>query len=152
VLLALLDLEDDMTGTRIGTVLLGLIGLGITYIGIGFLLDPLAQGAGFAGNPALDPGQVLGNAKGVRDIASGVAIAVLLVARQRRVAGWFAIVAALIPTGDMLVVLANGGSVVTALAVHGATALVAVLAGVLLLRGESRRARSVRPAAQPVAS
>lgn len=138
-----------MTSTRIGTALLGLIGVGIAYIGISFLIDPLGQAQGFAGSAGPDPVQVLGNAKGVRDIMSGVAIAVLLLARQRRTAGWFALGAALIPTGDMLVVLANHGSVVTALAVHGATALVAVLSGVLLLRGGDRA--PARPRAERVA-
>jgi Domain of unknown function (DUF4267) len=143
-----------MWSTRIGTALLGLIGLGIAYIGITFLVDPLGSAAGFAGSTIPDPAQVAGNAKGVRDLVSGIAVAVLLVSRQRRVAGWFAIGAALIPIGDMLVVLSQGGSVVIALAVHGATALAAVLAGVLLLRGTAPApaAAPVRAAAHPVAS
>jgi Domain of unknown function (DUF4267) len=134
-----------MTSTRIGTALLGLIGLGIAYVGISYLIDPLGQAPGFAGSAGPDPTHVLGNAKGVRDLATGVAIAVLLVVRQRRIAGWFVLGGALIPTGDMLVVLANHGSVVTALTVHGATALAAVLAGVLLVRGSDPIAAPARP-------
>jgi hypothetical protein len=141
-----------MWSTRIGTALLGLVGLGITYIGITFLVDPLGQGSGFAGSTVPDPAHLLGNAKGVRDLASGAAIAVVLLAvRQRPVAGWLALGGALIPAGDMLVVLAQHGSVVTALAVHGATALVMVLAGVLLLRGAAPAPVPAR-AARPVAS
>jgi hypothetical protein len=141
-----------MWSTRIGIVLLGLIGLGIAYVGIGFFLDPLGRTAGFAGSALIDPAQVAGNAKGVRDLVSGIGIAVLLLSRQRRAAGWFAIVAALIPVGDMLVVLLEHGSVVTALAVHGATAVVAVVAGVLLLRGSAPAPVPDRPVADPVAS
>jgi hypothetical protein len=139
-----------MTSSRIGTVLFGLIGLGIAYVGISYLVDPVGQAPTFVGSAAPDPVHVLGNAKGVRDLMTGVAIAVLLLARQRRVAGWFALGGALIPTGDMLVVLANHGSAVTALTVHGATALVAVLAGVLLLRGGDRV--PARPPAERVAA
>jgi hypothetical protein len=141
-----------MWSTRIGTALLALIGLGIAYIGISFLIDPLGSAAGFAGSSTPDPAHVAGNAKGVRDLVSGVAVGILLAARQRRAAGWFALVAALIPIGDMLVVLAQGGSVVTALAVHGATALAAVLAGVLLLRGSAPAPVPARAETQPVAS
>jgi uncharacterized protein DUF4267 len=144
-----------MGSTRIGTALLGLVGLGITYIGITFLIDPLTQASGFAGSTAPDLVHVLGGAKGVRDIASGAAIAVVLLAvRQRRVSGWLALGGALIPAGDMLVVLSQGGSVVTALAVHGATALAMVLAGVLLLRGSAPAAAPapVGPTAHAVAS
>jgi hypothetical protein len=142
-----------MWSTRIGTALLGLIGLGIAYVGISYLIDPVGQAPTFVGSAAPDPVHVLGNAKGVRDLATGVAIAVLVAARQRRVAGWFALGGALIPTGDMLVVLAQHGSVVTALAVHGATAVAAVLAGVLLLRGGGAPVPvPVRATADPVSS
>jgi uncharacterized protein DUF4267 len=141
-----------MWSTRIGTALLGLVGLGIAYIGISFLLDPLGSAAGYAGSAATDPAHVAGSAKGVRDLVSGIAVAILLVARQRRAAGWFALVAALIPIGDMLVVLFQGGSVVIALAVHGATALVVVIAGLLLLRGSATVPTPARAVAAPVAS
>jgi hypothetical protein len=140
-----------MWSTRIGTVLLGLIGLGIAYIGISYLVDPLGQAPNFVGSTTPDPAYVLGNAKGVRDLATGVAVAVLLVARQRRVAGWLALGGALIPTGDMLVVLTQHGSVVTALAVHGAAAVATALAGVLLLRGSAPAPVPARAAAGAVA-
>jgi hypothetical protein len=138
-----------MNGTRIGVVLLGLIGLGITYVGISFFVDPVGRTLAYAGSALVDPAAVAGTAKGVRDLVSGIAIAVLLISRQWRAAGWFAIVAALIPFGDMLVVLLEHGSVVIALSVHGATAAVAVLAGVLLLRGSARSARSARSSGSP---
>jgi hypothetical protein len=141
-----------MWSTRIGTALFGLIGLGIAYVGISFLVDPVGQAVGFVGSAAPDPAAVAGSAKGVRDLASGIAIAVLLVGGQRRLAGLFAVGAALIPLGDMLVVLSQGGSVVVALAVHGATALVAVVAGLLLVRGSTATPAPARAVAQPVTS
>jgi hypothetical protein len=143
-----------MGSTRIGTALLGLIGLGIAYVGISYLVDPVGVAPSFVGSTTPDPAQFLGNAKGVRDLVTGIGVGILLVARQRRAAGWFALVAALIPIGDMLVVLNRGGSVVIALAVHGATALVVVVAGVLLLRSSSPAAAPAPApaAAEPVAS
>jgi hypothetical protein len=127
--------EDIMWSTRIGTGLLGLVGLGISYIGISYLADPVKQAPTFTGGAAADPTAVVGNAKGVRDLTTGLAIAALLVSRQRRAAGWAALGGALIPTGDMLVVLARGGRPAFALAVHGSAAAATALAGVLLLRG-----------------
>ncbi|GAA4936743.1 uncharacterized protein DUF4267 [Actinomycetospora succinea] len=126
-----------MNSRRIGTALLGAVGVGIAVVGSRYLADPVGQVPGYVGSTTLDPAVVAGNAKGVRDLAAGGAVTVLLAARQWRAAGWFAVGAATIPVGDMLVVLAQGGSVLTALAVHGATALVVLLAGVLLLRGSA---------------
>jgi hypothetical protein len=124
-----------MIGTRIGTGIAALIGAGISWVGWQYTTAPVATAPSFVGSPDPDPVRFLGNAKGVRDLFFGVAIAGLLATRRRREAGAFMLLASMVPAGDALVVLRNGGSTATALGVHGATAAAGVASGVLLLRG-----------------
>ena len=73
--------------------------------------------------------------KGVRDIASGLAVLAMMVWGGPRMVGIILLVEAFIPIGDMLVILAGKGSVTTALCVHGLTALAMILAAVALITG-----------------
>jgi hypothetical protein len=76
-------------------------------------------------------------AKGIRDVVSGLLlIALLAMGCQRRVLGIFILVAILIPVGDFFTVLAFGGyAAITALLIHGGTALyMIVIGGILLLK------------------
>ncbi|MFF1869101.1 DUF4267 domain-containing protein [Kitasatospora herbaricolor] len=130
-----------------------LTGLGISYVGLSYLLDPAATAPGF-GLPDWPRGSdATGflNVKGVRDLVSGLAVLTLLATRQRRALGWLMLVEALTPLGDMLVVLNHHGSAATAFGVHGLTAAAVAAAGVLLLgerhpRPEPAGAGADRPA------
>lgn len=73
--------------------------------------------------------------KGVRDIASGLAVLAFMAWGDARSVGIILLVEAAIPTGDMLVVLSGKGSVKTALGVHGVTAVLMILAAIPLLMG-----------------
>jgi hypothetical protein len=131
------------------TTALSLIGAAfILYIGISYLLTPETIATGF-GLPEWPKGDAVAfmNLKGVRDTVSGVLILTLLATRQRFALGIVMLVLALVPVGDMLTVLSWNGSPATAFGVHGLTAALVALTGVLLI-GE----RSVvsKTAAQPV--
>lgn len=107
-----------------------LVGVGIGAIGVRFLRRPDVAAAGFGvPAPAEDPYLLV---KGVRDIGSGLIIVALLAVGDRRALGWALVAASAIPAGDTAVVLARGGTVATALLVHGATALVVAGAGATL--------------------
>ena len=136
-----------MRDTRIGTAIAGLVAVGIGYVGVRYLTVPLAEAPGFVGSGDPDPATFLGNAKGVRDLASGIVLGGLLVTGRQRAAGWFMTAAAMIPTGDALVVLANAGSTTTAFGIHGATAVALLIGGGLLRSGADR---ADRHAAGPV--
>jgi hypothetical protein len=125
---------------RAALVVTGVIGVGIILIGLRFLLDPAASAAGFGvpAPPADDPFLAV---KGVRDIGSGLILLTLLALRRPRVLGWVTLAASFIPIGDALIVLAYGGPAYAAYGIHGATAVVAIAAAVVLING---------PAAQPV--
>ena len=124
-----------MIGKRIGDALTILIGLGIIYIGVEYVVAPadIAPGFGFPDWPAGDGGGFL-RLKGVYDIVFGIAPLALLILKQRRALGIVMLAESLAPFGDATTVLSHGGSVAIALGVHAATAVAVVIAGLLQLR------------------
>jgi hypothetical protein len=102
----------------------------ILFIGARFLLAPAVALAGFG--VAEDRSRALTSIKGVRDITSGIVPLVALAIGGPQVFGWVLLAAAITPIGDALIVTTNGGSLRQALSVHGATAVVLIIAGVIL--------------------
>lgn len=124
-----------MTATTIGYVLAGLIAAGIIFIGARFIVVPRVAAAGYGAQPDLDQqsvGAYLG-AKGVRDIASGLFLFILMAAGATHLLGWVIVAATIIPVADAAIVLADGGSKSIAYGVHGLTAVVMVATSALLL-------------------
>lgn len=123
-----------MTMKRLATVLAVLVGLFLLYTGISFLLAPQATAEGF-GVPTWpeDQGKGFLRVKGMRDIGFGLVILALLLAGQHKALGLAMAAMTVVPAGDMLIVLNEGGPAATAYGVHGlAAAAVAVTAGLLL--------------------
>jgi hypothetical protein len=129
---------------RFTTVLTVLLGLFPISFGLRFLFDGYGAASGFG----IDPWPT-GNAagyfavKGIRDVVLGLVILALLALGQRRATGVVLAIASLIPIVDMVIVLTHGGSVATALGVHGLTAVVVLVNACLLLR--ERAAVEVQP-------
>ena len=126
-----------MVLTKIGNGLSGLLGAGSIVIGARFLVVPREAAAAYGitteqGRPASDPFLA---AKGVRDIASGVAALVLLAAGKPHVLGRYLAAASIIPIGDAMIVLRGNGPKATAYGVHGTTAAVMLGTAALLLSG-----------------
>ena len=71
--------------------------------------------------------------KGVRDIASGIFIWILLANQAPHLLGSFMAAASLIPLGDVAIVLCSGGTRASAFGIHGATAAVMLAASAALL-------------------
>ncbi|OBI53300.1 DUF4267 domain-containing protein [Mycobacterium sp. E796] len=121
--------------TIIGYVLAGLLAAGIIFIGARFLVAPRVAAAGYGVLPDLDQpgvGAYL-SVKGVRDIASGLVVVVLMVAGATHLVGWATLAATIIPLADATIVLRNGGSKSIAWGVHGVTAAVMLVTTALLL-------------------
>jgi hypothetical protein len=120
--------------TIAATVLAAVIGLGIIWIGIRFLLAPQATASGFGLPewPATNANSWL-NVKGVRDIVSGLVILVPLALGYTEVVGWLLLAAAVTPFGDALIVLRNGGNKALAYGMHAGTGVAVIVAGVLFL-------------------
>jgi hypothetical protein len=119
----------------IGNVLAGLVGAGIIYVGTREIWAPHeSAGFGIPNSPVEDPTfQAWLKVKAARDIASGVFLFLLMLAGTPHLLGWFVLAAAGIPIGDMLIVLNSKGPKSAAYGIHGATALVMLIAALLLL-------------------
>lgn len=124
-----------MTTTTIGYALAGLIAAGIVFIGARFLLAPGVAAAGYGVQPDLSQQAVRAylSVKGVRDIASGVFVFVLMAAGATHLLGWIILAATIIPLADAAIVLGHGGPKATAWGVHGLTAVVMLGTAALLL-------------------
>ena len=124
-----------MTATTIAYALAGLIGAGIVFIGARFILAPRVAAVGYGVQP--DLGQSSAGAylsvKGVRDIASGLFVFILIAAGATHLLGWVMLAATIIPLADTAIVLGHGGSKSIALGVHGVTAAVMLITSALLL-------------------
>jgi hypothetical protein len=124
-----------MTLRRITTILTVVLALAPISFGLNFLFNPLGAAAGFG----IDPWPT-GNAGGYylvkagRDLFMGLNLLVLLAAGQRRATGIAMALVTLVPVVDMIAVLTHGGSVATALGIHGLTAVIVAAVAVLLLR------------------
>jgi hypothetical protein len=126
-----------MVRTKIGYGLSGLLGAGIIVIGARFLVAPRAAAAAYGisieqDGPAADPYLA---AKGVRDIASGLAVFVLLAAGKPHLLGRYLLAASVIPIGDSIAVLRGNGPKAAAYGVHDTTAAVMLVTAALLLSG-----------------
>jgi len=140
-----------MSLKNVNTVLAAVGVLFVLYLGMSFILTPetSAPGFGLPDWPAGDGGGFL-VVKGIREIAMGLVIGVLLVTGHRRALGWVLLMEAVAPFGDMVTVLAHRGSTAAAFGVHGLTAALIVSTGLLLLRETSRaRLMSAHPEGGP---
>ena len=117
--------------------LAAVVALAIIVIGVLYLSRPRAATLSF-GLPLPEEGPNITwwlRLKGVRDIASGLAVLAFLVWGGSHMVGIILLVEAIIPVGDMLVILAAKGSARAAFGMHGVTALVMILAAVPLIIG-----------------
>jgi len=106
--------------------------IGIIGIGIGYAAKSEMNATGF-GLPRLPEREARGwwQVKGVRDIVSGVLVIVAIITARADL-WWLILVLSLIPLGDALVVLTNGGRKSAAFGIHGATAAAMIIAALLL--------------------
>jgi hypothetical protein len=104
----------------------------IIFIGARFLLAPSTAAAGY-GVPATTHGDAAYLAvKGVRDVSLGILGLALLAFVGAHAGAWFMLTAAVIPLGDMVIVLRHGGTKAVAFGIHFATAVVVLISAALL--------------------
>jgi uncharacterized protein DUF4267 len=97
--------------TSIGFYLSALIAAGIIFIGGRFLLAPSLAAAGYGIPAGTEPhSRAYLAAKGIRDIASGLFVAMLIAFGSAHALGWFMLIASIIPLSDAVIVLHQGGS------------------------------------------
>jgi len=112
-----------------------LVSVGIIVIGCFYLVSPERILGGFGLKPPAADADTRAwlRLKGIRDIASGLAVLTLMLTTNNRTVGIVFLVFALIPFGDMSNILASGGRKVTAFSVHGVTCVVMLFAGLALI-------------------
>ncbi|MFJ6559702.1 DUF4267 domain-containing protein [Streptomyces sp. NPDC091412] len=110
-----------------------LLDLFCVFLGYRFLFrpGPSAAGYGVPADPRGDSRAYL-SVKGLRDGTFGLLGLVLLAFAGARAEAWFMVAVALVPLGDTLIVLRNGGTKAVAFGIHFATALVVLLSAALL--------------------
>ena len=112
-----------------------LVAAGILVIGCFYLVSPERILGGFGLRPPAPDADTRAwlRLKGIRDIASGLAVLTLMLTTNSRTVGIVLLVFALIPFGDMSNILLSGGRKATAFSVHGVTCAVMLFAGLLLI-------------------
>lgn len=114
-----------------------LLALAIIAIGTGYIASPTTMTRSF-GLPLPEDGPNISwwlRLKGVRDTVAGLLVLAFMVWGGQREVGTILLVEAIIPIGDMLLILAAKGSTKSAFGIHGLTAMVMVLAAIPMIIG-----------------
>jgi hypothetical protein len=112
-----------------------LIAAAIIVIGCFYLFSPERISGSFGLKPPASDADTRAwlRLKGVRDIAAGLVVLIMMLASDTRPVGIALLGFAIIPLGDMSVVLGSGGSKSKAFSVHGVTCAVMLVVGLLLI-------------------
>ena len=116
-------------------ILAALLALGIIIIGGFYLGSPERISGTFGLKPPASDADTRAwlRLKGIRDVAAGLVVLAMMLAANSRLVGIVLLVEALIPLGDMSVILGSGGSKSRAFSVHGLTCAVMLLASLWLI-------------------
>jgi hypothetical protein len=122
--------------TTIPLIVAALVAAGILVIGGFYIAAPQRVTGSFGLRPPSPDADTRAwlRLKGIRDVASGLAILALMLSGDSRSVGIVLLVFAIIPFGDMSNILSSGGSKTTAFSVHGVTCAVMLFAALLLIR------------------
>src|SRR5258708_7710341 len=86
-----------------------LLALGIIFVGIRFIIVPMAGAEGFGIAFSNPQDSVYGKIKGIRDIFSGLVLLPLLYMRMRKATAWVFTTAIIVPATDGMIILATNG-------------------------------------------
>lgn len=116
-------------------ILAALIAVGIIVIGCFYLVSPERISGTFGLKPPATDADTRAwlRLKGIRDVASGLVILTMMLTAGSRSVGIVMLVFAIIPFGDMSIILGSSGSKSTAFSVHGITFAVMLIVGLLLI-------------------
>src|SRR5215472_12750069 len=117
-------------------ILAALLAVGIIVIGCFYLVSPERISGTFGLKPPASDADTRAwlRPKGIRDIAAGLIVLTLMLTADGRLVGIVLLVEAIIPLGDMSIILGAGGSKSRAFSVHGVTRAVMLVVGLFLIR------------------
>lgn len=124
--------------TAIPSAVAALIAVAILTIGTFYLVSPARISGSFGLRPPASDDATRGwlRLKGIRDAASGLVVLVLLLTASRHTLGTVLLALAIIPLGDMSIILASRGSRAKAFSIHGLTCAVMVVVGLFLTHAQ----------------
>ncbi|NDU76543.1 DUF4267 domain-containing protein [Actinomadura sp. DSM 109109] len=103
------------------------------FLGFRFFTAPVAAAAGY-GVPAKPGGDAAYlQVKAIRDLTFGVLGLALIAFADAHAVGWYMLTVALVPLGDTMIVLRNGGTRAVAFGIHFATAVIVLVSAALML-------------------
>ena len=116
-------------------ILAALVAVGIIVIGSFYLLSPERISGSFGLKPPASDADTRAwlRLKGIRDVVAGLVVLAMMLTADLRSVGIVLLVEAIIPFGDMSIILASGGSKSRALSIHGVTCAVMLVVGLLLI-------------------
>ena len=111
------------------------VSVGIIIIGCFYLVSPERVLGSFGLKPPASDADTRAwlRLKGIRDFAAGLLVLTLMLTADRRSLGIALLVLAVIPFGDMSLILASRGSKSKAFSIHGLTCAVILVVGLLLI-------------------
>jgi hypothetical protein len=112
-----------------------LIAVAIIVIGCFYLVSPERISGTFGLKPPASDADTRAwlRPKGIRDVVSGLVVLAMMLTADRRSVGIALLVLAIVPLGDMSIILGSGGSKSRALSIHGVTCAVMLVVGLLLI-------------------
>jgi hypothetical protein len=124
-----------MHSDAIPLILAALLALGIIVIGCCYLVRPERISGTFGLKPPASDAETRAwlRPKGIRDIVAGLVVLTMMLTADSRLVGIALLVEAIIPLGDMSIILASGGSKSRAFSVHGVTCAVMLVVGLWLI-------------------
>jgi hypothetical protein len=116
-------------------LLAALIAVAIIVIGCFYLASPERILGTFGLKPPASDADTRAwlRPKGVRDVVAGLVVLTIMLTADSRLVGIALLVYAIIPFGDMSIVLGSGGSKSRAFSIHGVTCAVMLVVGLLLI-------------------
>ena len=121
--------------STIPLILAALLAAGIIVIGFFYLVSPERISGTFGLKPPASDADTRAwlRPKGIRDIAGGLIVLAIMLTADTHLVGIALLVEAVIPLGDMSIVLGSCGSKTRAFSIHGVTCAVMLVVGLLLI-------------------
>ena len=115
--------------------LAALMAVAIIVIGCFYLVSPERMTGSFGLKPPASDADTRAwlRLKGIRDVVSGLVVLTMMLTTDTRSVGIALLVEAIIPLGDMSIVLGSGGSKSKAFSIHGVTCAVMLVVGLFLI-------------------
>jgi hypothetical protein len=112
-----------------------LIAVGAIVIGCFYLVSPERISGTFGLKPPASDADTRAwlRLKGIRDVADGLVVLTMMLTADTRSVGIALLVVAIIPLGDISIILGSGGSKSKAFSIHGVTCAVMLVVGLLLI-------------------